>query len=200
MPISSAEAGVVWSQVSVWIPVAVTCEELGGEFAGMDLYCWRGDVQCEVDGRCCLPCPENGLLCREDFDLGTCSNYGGQWVANATCDSDPCPVGPDCNTNGRDSCEIQDGSAIDCNDNSIPDECELDPDCNVNGIPDQCDISEGNSSDCDLNGQPDECEPDCDIDGLPDACELIAIEMVFRTIAKHLRTVMGMVPTNAFVA
>ena len=23
-----------------------SCEVLGGEFAGMDLYCWRGDVQC----------------------------------------------------------------------------------------------------------------------------------------------------------
>ena len=30
-----------------------SCEELGGVFAGMDLYCWRGDVQCEVEGRCC---------------------------------------------------------------------------------------------------------------------------------------------------
>ena len=27
-----------------------SCEELGGVFAGMDLYCWRGDVQCEVEG------------------------------------------------------------------------------------------------------------------------------------------------------
>ena len=55
-----------------------SCEELGGEFAGMDLYCWRGDVKCDVEGRCCLPCPNNGLLCREDFDPDACSVFGGQ--------------------------------------------------------------------------------------------------------------------------
>ena len=78
-----------------------TCEELGGEFAGMDLYCWRGDVQCEGEGRCCLPCPMNGLLCREDFDADACSLFGGQWLANATCDTDACPVEPDCVAFGR---------------------------------------------------------------------------------------------------
>lgn len=62
----------------------------------------------------------------------------------------------------------------DCNDNGIPDECDIDcgepggpcdvpgcgqsADCQPNGIPDECDIAAGTSQDLNGNGVPDECE------------------------------------------
>ncbi|HWL92460.1 MAG TPA: hypothetical protein VNT79_02910, partial [Phycisphaerae bacterium] len=52
-------------------------------------------------------------------------------------------------------------------------------DCNDNGVPDDCDIDvtdpDGNtqvSEDCDENAVPDECDPDCDANGVPDTCDL----------------------------
>ncbi|MGE3181115.1 MAG: hypothetical protein AB7N71_05745 [Phycisphaerae bacterium] len=71
----------------------------------------------------------------------------------------------DCNNNGiPDECDIDCGScglpgcgqSSDCNGNLIPDECE--PDCNNNGIPDECDITSGFSLDCNGNGIPDSCD------------------------------------------
>jgi thiosulfate dehydrogenase len=57
----------------------------------------------------------------------------------------------------------------DCNNNDIPDECDLD--CGTNGGP--CDVPGcGESEDCDGNGIPDECEPDCNSNGIPDACDV----------------------------
>ena len=83
----------------------------------------------------------------------------------------------DCNENGMpDSCELADGSEVDVNSNLIPDSCEdcdgdglldeLELDCNLDGVPDDCEIG-----DCNANGIPDVCEPDCDLDGIADACE-----------------------------
>jgi len=65
---------------------------------------------------------------------------------------------------------------IDCNWNSIPDQCEQD--CNVNGIPDDCDVSNGSSPDCNDNVVPDECEfatgssLDCNENFVPDECDI----------------------------
>jgi hypothetical protein len=76
----------------------------------------------------------------------------------------------DCNNNGTgDSEDIADGTSDDCNDNSVPDECE--PDCNDNGTADPCDITNQTSGDCNGNIIPDECEADFDGDGLIDACD-----------------------------
>ncbi|MCK4343445.1 MAG: thrombospondin type 3 repeat-containing protein [Phycisphaerae bacterium] len=66
------------------------------------------------------------------------------------------------------------GTGPDCNDNGIPDECDIDcgepggecdvpgcgqsADCQPNGIPDECDIADGSSEDCQPNGVPDECD------------------------------------------
>jgi hypothetical protein len=53
------------------------------------------------------------------------------------------------------------GEGSDCNDNGIPDQCDIAggaPDCNLNGRPDSCDIGSGSSSDLNGNGVPDECE------------------------------------------
>ncbi|MCP4592781.1 MAG: hypothetical protein GY842_18765, partial [bacterium] len=51
------------------------------------------------------------------------------------------------------------GTGNDCNDNGVPDECDLEcNDCNLNLIPDDCDIARGTSEDADSSGIPDECE------------------------------------------
>jgi hypothetical protein len=54
------------------------------------------------------------------------------------------------------------GGPNDCNQNQIPDECDLasgtSQDCNANGVPDECDIANGTSQDANGNGIPDECE------------------------------------------
>ncbi|HWL92752.1 MAG TPA: hypothetical protein VNT79_04390, partial [Phycisphaerae bacterium] len=56
-------------------------------------------------------------------------------------------------------------------------------DCNDNGVPDDCDIDvtdpDGNtqvSEDCDENAVPDECDPDCDENGVPDVCDVDAAD------------------------
>lgn len=75
----------------------------------------------------------------------------------------------DCNANGlTDSEEIERGLVDDCNDNGLPDDCEVD--CNNNGIPDGCDVAAA-APDCDGNFIPDECESDFDGDGVIDACD-----------------------------
>lgn len=63
----------------------------------------------------------------------------------------------DCNDNGvPDECDLVSGST-DCNANSVPDECE--PDCNGNGIADACEVPPiGSQPDCDSNGIPDDCQ------------------------------------------
>ncbi len=107
----------------------------------------------------------------------------------------------DCNANGvDDTLDISGGTSSDCNQNTTPDECEIDvnstapggpwycthdcdPDCNENGVPDGCDIDptdpDGNgqvSEDCQNagagNGIPDECENDCNCNSIDDACDL----------------------------
>ncbi|UCG33990.1 MAG: FG-GAP repeat protein, partial [Phycisphaerales bacterium] len=80
---------------------------------------------------------------------------------------------PDCNENGiPDECDIAERTSEDCQPNGIPDECDIvagtSLDCNGNGVPDQCDVAEGTSLDCNINGTPDECEAAADIK--PGAC------------------------------
>jgi len=66
--------------------------------------------------------------------------------------------------------------SADCNDNGLPDSCDLEmlrsSDCNGNGVPDSCDVSSGFSLDYDGNGVPDECQPDCNDNGIPDVCDI----------------------------
>ena len=109
----------------------------------------------------------------------------------------------DCNNNDiPDTDDLANGTSIDCDENAIPDDCELDCnnngqvdacdvtqglsddcngnlipdecelDCNDNGQQDDCDITDGVSDDCDANGVPDECDPDCNDNGAPDACDI----------------------------
>jgi len=63
----------------------------------------------------------------------------------------------------------------DCNDNGVPDECDLAngvPDCNTNGLWDPCEAAMGTALDCDSDGLPDECEADCNTNQIVDDCEL----------------------------
>ncbi|MCH7687152.1 MAG: proprotein convertase P-domain-containing protein [Planctomycetes bacterium] len=77
----------------------------------------------------------------------------------------------DCNDNGvPDKCDLTASSSSDCNGNGVPDECEMD--CNGNGQPDDCDLATGISSDCNGNTVPDECEADCNANGVPDTCDI----------------------------
>ncbi|MCG8409240.1 MAG: putative Ig domain-containing protein [Phycisphaerales bacterium] len=70
-----------------------------------------------------------------------------------------------------DPCEIL-CDDTDCNDNGIPDACDVDPndpdgdgvvshDCNDNGVPDECEIADGTLPDCDGDGVADECGGAC---------------------------------------
>ncbi len=93
-------------------------------------------------------------------------------------------VGPkegliDCNNNTvPDACDLDceglgcsppcEGS-FDCNGNRVPDECEAD--CNGNDIPDNCDVAAGACDDCDRNGLPDPVSEDCQPNTVPDECE-----------------------------
>ncbi len=78
---------------------------------------------------------------------------------------------------------------VDCNQNGIPDECELSgvtdvngdgalddcqSDCDEDGIFDSEAISSGLDSDCNANGIPDGCESlrDCNRNGVYDACDI----------------------------
>jgi len=82
----------------------------------------------------------------------------------------------DCNNNNLpDECDIEQG-APDCNTNGVPDECEpgATTDCNTNGVDDVCE----EFADCNGNGALDECDigfgtsDDCNANGAPDECEL----------------------------
>lgn len=67
------------------------------------------------------------------------------------------------------------GGSLDCNGNSIPDECDgIDRDCNDNGICDAAEIAGGTCPDADGNGACDECDPDCNNNGVPDAADRLA--------------------------
>jgi len=96
--------------------------------------------------------------------------------------------------------------AEDCDDNGMPDVCELScvpegcdafacgtaEDCNANIIPDDCDLTAGTSADCNANNIPDECDLsagtslDCNLDERPDECGVVGsceVEKIARTQA-----------------
>ncbi len=104
---------------------------------------------------------------------------------------------PDCNENGVEDIEdIVNETSLDCNENLVPDECDIAacfpggafcgdcnqngllddcelPDCNGNGRPDDCDILLNTSGDCNSDSIPDECGPDCNDNGTPDVCDIL---------------------------
>ena len=109
-----------------------------------------------------------------ELDMWTIQEYGhatnvwGTWIGRLS-------LFADCNTNGvNDPDDIAAGTSDDCNENSIPDECEPQEDCQSNGVQDICDIAAGTSLDCNVNSVPDECETDCNGNEIPDDCDIAA--------------------------
>ncbi|MGA1466524.1 MAG: PA14 domain-containing protein [Phycisphaerales bacterium] len=105
------------------------------------------------------------------------------------------PRGVDCDGSGViDACEIAAGLLADCNNDGLPNICDVDCDgngqsdlcqiasglgfdCDGNGVLDACDIAADPSIDCDGNGVLDVCElanADCNGNGIVDACDLAA--------------------------
>jgi len=90
----------------------------------------------------------------------------------------------DCNDNGvPDECDLASQLEADCDDNGVPDSCDLalggGSDCDQNGVLDRCDLEAGTAQDCDDNGILDSCDVltgalDCNENGVPDACEVVA--------------------------
>jgi hypothetical protein len=117
--------------------------------------------------------------------IGTCRNH----VTKPTSlDRDANGVPDECDdcagTSALDSCEIANGTLVDCNQNLEPDVCEpLTPanDCNADGQLDVCQIANGQLQDCNGNLIPDVCEiasgavPDCNGNGRPDSCDVGAM-------------------------
>ncbi len=164
----------------------------------------NGTPGCDCGPCCELVCEIDPFCCDDTWDQ-TCADSPGR--ACDVCDVFGCQ---DCNDNDRkdwediacgggETCDGGIPGSYDCNNNGVPDECEIDqdqgepgeffcpgqcnpvcetctglcdPDCNFNGIPDECDIAAGNSPDQAGNGIPDECE-DCNGNGIIDMCETI---------------------------
>jgi len=77
----------------------------------------------------------------------------------------------DCNQNEiPDSCDLAVQRSSDINENSFPDECETD--CNANGIPDEFEVSRAETEDLNGNGIPDACENDCNFNNVDDGLEI----------------------------
>lgn len=109
------------------------------------------------------------MIASSDVTLGICSLP----FIEVTVEYDR--PGNDCNNNSiPDECDIANGTSPDCQPNGIPDDCELPPigggpDCNNDGVPDACQLV---GNDCNGNGIPDECDPDCNNNGVPDLCDV----------------------------
>jgi subtilisin-like proprotein convertase family protein len=96
----------------------------------------------------------------------------GTWVLTV-CDNGSADTGVLENWSLRVRAPTAQATSRDCNEDLIPDECQLaDNDCNGNEVPDDCDIEFGDSLDCNDNLIPDECEEDCNGNGVPDDCDL----------------------------
>ena len=131
-------------------------------------------------------CNVNGIPDAEDIAAGTSQDCDIDGIP------DECSTGngsvPDCNTNGiPDICDVAAGAA-DCDQDAVPDSCELDTDddgiiddcdddLDGDGIPNNCDVDQTAGADCDANGQDDFCDllagaEDCDINGQLDVCQI----------------------------
>ena len=83
----------------------------------------------------------------------------------------------DCDTNGLiDSCELEDDPTLDCDEDGVLDVCQTLVDCNNNSIPDSCDLLDP-ANDQNNNGEIDSCECLSDIneDGAVTIDDLLAV-------------------------
>ncbi len=153
-----------------------------------------GGLPC-ADNPCGGDCNDNGVP--DDCDMAGCTGDPMCGDCNANGVMDLCEWA-DCDNNGRlDACDIALGTADDCQEDGIPDLCQVPAsvgcplgicttgcleDCNENCIPDECDIAlcppgDPLCDDCNGNGIPDTCDlrngVSTDINGnsIPDECE-----------------------------
>ena len=156
---------------------------------GIDTVCGTADDDYRLTfGSPCLDSGSNGLIPQDISDLNSNGStaepipydlIGNQRVVHEVVDIGALEFKYDCNSNGIvDFQDIELGTSADCNNNTIPDECETD--CNFNGIPDDCDLDAHTSEDCNSNGIPDECDiatgtsTDCNTNGIPDSCDILS--------------------------
>jgi hypothetical protein len=147
----------------------------------MDSLEYHQDADCDRDNE-----PDSLYLAREGLYVG--DYFQPEFDLNGNERLDWCE---DCNTNCvLDSEEIAAGSAPDCNENGIPDACDMDPvlpayhqfGCTPPGGQTPCSDygcawsfysrPGGGSFDCNTNGTPDECEMDCNTNGVEDSCDI----------------------------
>ncbi|MCA9252405.1 MAG: hypothetical protein KDA54_14870 [Phycisphaerales bacterium] len=112
------------------------CTSAGGAFfEGGD--CFNEEATCGPIGACCLGVDG----CVETPEQG-CASQGGMYLGEGS----TCISPADCDGDGEtDVCALA-GGAPDCNENDVPDSCDIDPvdgsttDCDGNMIPDECDV------------------------------------------------------------
>ncbi|GJM24783.1 MAG: hypothetical protein DHS20C16_11980 [Phycisphaerae bacterium] len=112
------------------------CSSVGGAFLeGAD--CFNAQATCGPIGACCLG--TDG--CVETPELG-CTSQSGMFLG----DGSTCVSPADCDGDGETNFCALAGGAPDCNENTIPDSCDIDPiigittDCDGNTIPDECEL------------------------------------------------------------
>ncbi|UCE60735.1 MAG: IPTL-CTERM sorting domain-containing protein [Phycisphaerales bacterium] len=169
-----------------WVPDECDLDPCGPPFGQCPGQgdCWdpagNGTPGCSCSICCYVICFADPYCCDVQWD-GICAYLAS---TEAGCDLDNVNAGSqDCNEN-----TIPDECEADCNGNTVPDDCDLldgtspdcnsnaipdecETDCNANGTPDDCDLTSGASGDCNFSGVPDECEPDGDGDGVIDECD-----------------------------
>lgn len=141
-----------------------------------------GDDDEVVDG--CDRCPGFDDALDADFDgvpdgCDRCPDFDDALDADQDTVPDACDQCPEADDRADrdqdgtpDACDRCEGSddAKDCDHDETPDGCDSEPDCNENGVPDPCEIAAG-AADCDEDGVPDDCEADTDEDGVIDDCD-----------------------------
>lgn len=146
----------------------------------------RGDLRLQAGSPCVDAGTNAALRWGSDAD-GQCRVMNGDDDGSASVDMGAFErAGAVLDCNGDGFCDTQQPALPDCNQNFIPDACDLagawSQDCNGNATPDECDIAQGLTPDCNENGIPDACDiasgESLDAippggDDIPDECEVV---------------------------
>jgi len=151
----------------------------GAVFLGDGTTC-QGDPDGDQVTGCADRCPFDSTKVQPGICGCGLSDAGAQ-------ENDPDCHGPSPNPLGN-ICRINSGQSGDCNENELPDECEIDQDstapgifyctadcaddCNNNGVPDECEIDENNPGPFGPYFCKVDCLPDCNLNGILDLCDL----------------------------
>ena len=150
-------------------------------------HCITAKADTDTNGRIDVPC--DTADCDDDGITDSCElncansdfNHPGKTCLQAVIDGDisTCGTALDCNGNGTpDDCDAVNN---DCDEDGVPDDCQVPPlgnqypDCNANLTPDFCEVGNG-ETDCDNSGTLDICEIaflDCNRNGVTDQCDIL---------------------------